>query len=85
MEAVVAATPFGPVLPATAQEPLDYVALGDSAAAGPLIPNQDLNLACLRSHTNYPRIAAARLVDRTCSEVAIDDFSGRQHGFLPPQ
>ena len=77
--------------PASAQavEPVDYVALGDSAAAGPLIPGQDPNLACLRSNTNYPGIAAARLgaklTDVTCSGAEIADLSERQHGFLPPQ
>lgn len=77
------------VAPAGARETLDYVALGDSAAAGPLIPNQNPNIACLRSDTNYPRIAAARLGARlhdvTCSGAKIADFSGRQYGFLAPQ
>ncbi|MFR9730516.1 SGNH/GDSL hydrolase family protein [Saccharopolyspora sp. MS10] len=74
---------------AEAAEPLNYVALGDSAAAGPLIPDPDPNLACQRSTRNYPRIAAealgAKLTDVTCSGAKIEDFTGRQHGFLPPQ
>ncbi|SMD25334.1 SGNH/GDSL hydrolase family protein [Lentzea albidocapillata] len=75
----------------TAQaDTLDYVALGDSAAAGPLIPNQDPALWCLRSsNNNYPRIAAkilgAKLTDVTCSGAKTDDFAGRQFGFVAPQ
>ncbi|WP_330271051.1 SGNH/GDSL hydrolase family protein [Lentzea sp. NBC_00516] len=74
----------------TAQaDTLDYVALGDSAAAGPLIPNQDPALWCLRSDRNYPRIAAkllgAKLTDVTCSGAKTDDFAGRQFGFVAPQ
>ncbi|MEY8041666.1 SGNH/GDSL hydrolase family protein [Saccharopolyspora cebuensis] len=74
---------------AAAQDTYEYVALGDSAAAGPLIPNPDPNLLCLRSRSNYPGVAAdllgAALTDVTCSGAVIDDFSGRQHGFLAPQ
>ncbi|MGW6444674.1 SGNH/GDSL hydrolase family protein [Lentzea sp. NPDC055074] len=75
----------------TAQaDTLDYVALGDSAAAGPLIPNQDPALWCLRSSdNNYPRIAAkilgATLTDVTCSGAKTEDFSQRQFGFVKPQ
>lgn len=74
----------------TAQaDTLDYVALGDSAAAGPLIPNQDPALWCLRSDRDYPRVAAkilgANLTDVTCSGAKTDDFSGRQFGFVAPQ
>ncbi|MGN6274564.1 MAG: hypothetical protein ACTHNP_01375 [Solirubrobacterales bacterium] len=36
----------------------DYVALGDSYAAGPLIPNPVLPLGCLKSDHNYPHLAA---------------------------
>ncbi|SDK97093.1 GDSL-like Lipase/Acylhydrolase family protein [Lentzea albidocapillata subsp. violacea] len=75
----------------TAQaDTLEYVALGDSAAAGPLIPNQDPALWCLRSsNNNYPQIAAkilnAKLTDVTCSGAKTDDFAGRQFGFVAPQ
>ncbi|GAA1096932.1 SGNH/GDSL hydrolase family protein [Nocardiopsis composta] len=69
--------------------PLDYVALGDSAAAGPLIPDQDPNLACLRSDRNYPAVVAealgADLTDVTCSGARLSDLSERQYGLLPPQ
>ncbi|GLZ32006.1 hydrolase [Lentzea sp. NBRC 105346] len=75
--------------PAVAQEPLEYVALGDSAAAGPLVPNQDPNLLCLRSDHDYPAVAAARLgarlTDVSCSGATTADFAGRRFGILPPQ
>lgn len=80
----------GLVSPAVARaaEPLEYVALGDSSAAGPLILPQ-IDLPCLRSSANYPHVAAAklgaRLTDVTCSGAAIPDFSGKQFGFVPPQ
>jgi lysophospholipase L1-like esterase len=35
-----------------------YVALGDSYASGPLIPNPVLPLGCLKSSNNYPHLAA---------------------------
>ncbi|NKE58221.1 SGNH/GDSL hydrolase family protein [Lentzea sp. PSKA42] len=74
----------------TAQaDTLDYVALGDSAAAGPLIPNQDPALWCLRSDRNYPQVAAsmlgAGLTDVTCSGAVTDDLAGRRFGVLAPQ
>jgi lysophospholipase L1-like esterase len=63
--------------------------LGDSAAAGPLIPSQDINLLCLRSNRNYPAVVAeqlgAELTDVTCSGARTSDFSGRRLGVLPPQ
>ncbi|MCP3798362.1 SGNH/GDSL hydrolase family protein [Allokutzneria sp. A3M-2-11 16] len=75
--------------PAPAQEPLEYVALGDSAAAGPLIPNQNTNLLCLRSNNNYPAIAArslgARLTDVSCSGATTSDLTSRRFGILAPQ
>ncbi|GGN11470.1 hydrolase [Lentzea pudingi] len=75
----------------TAQaDTLDYVALGDSAAAGPLIPSQDPALWCLRSsNNNYPQVAAkilnATLTDVTCSGAKTEDFAQRQFGFVKPQ
>src|SRR4051794_30226598 len=73
---------------AQAADPLEYVAIGDSSAAGPLIPWQ-IDLACLRSSVNYPHLAAeqlgARLTDVTCSGAAVPDFTGKQFGFVPPQ
>ncbi len=68
---------------------LEYVALGDSAAAGPLIPNQDPALWCLRSDHDYPQVAAAilgaQLTDVTCSGAETDHLQGRQFGFVAPQ
>jgi len=73
---------------ARADGPLEYVALGDSSAAGPLILPQ-IDLACLRTNRNYPHVAAqqlgAQLTDVTCSGAVIPDFSGKQFGFVPPQ
>ncbi|TDD48293.1 SGNH/GDSL hydrolase family protein [Kribbella antibiotica] len=73
---------------AQAADPYEYVAIGDSSAAGPLILPQ-VDLPCLRSGVNYPHIAAAklgaRLTDVTCSGAVIPDFSGKQFGFVPPQ
>ncbi|MFE3291698.1 SGNH/GDSL hydrolase family protein [Rhodococcus sp. NPDC059234] len=59
---------------AAAPQPIEYVALGDSAAAGPLIPDQDTaQLGCLRSNHNYPSVVAAdlgaRLTDVSCSSA----------------
>lgn len=70
--------------------PLAYVALGDSFAAAPLVPRTDpSNLACLRSLSDYPHVAAralgAHLTDVTCSGAKVTDFGGAQFGFVPPQ
>ena len=68
----------------------EYVALGDSAAAGPLIPEQDvLHLGCLRSTRNWPSVLAtslgvAQFRDVTCSAAVADDFTGSQFTFLGP-
>ncbi|WP_235878816.1 SGNH/GDSL hydrolase family protein [Saccharopolyspora karakumensis] len=77
-------------VPAAAQEDaFEYVAMGDSAAAGPLVPGPDPHLLCFRSANNYPQVAAARLgaqlKDVTCSGAETEDFSGRQHHVLLPQ
>lgn len=74
----------------TAQaDTFEYVALGDSAAAGPLIPNQDPALWCLRSDHNYPQVAArilgAQLTDASCSGAETDHLTARQFGFVTPQ
>ena len=49
----------------------NYVALGDSYAAGPLIPNPLLPLGCLKSSNNYAHLAAPgiglTLRDASCS------------------
>jgi lysophospholipase L1-like esterase len=43
---------------ATGARAANYVALGDSYAAGPLIPNPVLPLGCLKSDHNYAHVAA---------------------------
>lgn len=70
-----------------------YTALGDSYAAGPLIPNQSLNpLGCLRSDKNYAHLAAAQmgksLSDVSCSGATTEDMTASQDvtpGPNPPQ
>lgn len=61
-----------------------YVALGDSYAAGPLIPNQSLNpLGCLRSDHNYAHLAAPTiglsLDDVSCSGAKTDHMTQQQN------
>ncbi|MGH8879608.1 MAG: SGNH/GDSL hydrolase family protein [Stackebrandtia sp.] len=71
----------------------NYVALGDSAAAGPLIPLPDLSSpGCLRSTANYPKLTARTLglaiTDVTCSGAVTADMTSSQStefGSVPPQ
>jgi len=71
----------------------DYVALGDSAASGPLIPPQDpASPGCARSLVDYPHIVAQKLgvalTDVTCSGATTADMTGRQttgNGPVDPQ
>jgi hypothetical protein len=61
----------------------DWVGLGDSYAAGPLIPNQSLSpLGCLRSSRNFAHIAAANramtLADVSCSGATTSDMTAPQ-------
>jgi len=71
----------------------NYVALGDSYAAGPLIPNPTLPLGCLKSDHNYPHLAAPgiglSLRDATCSGATTADMANPQNvepdGPNPPQ
>ena len=71
-----------------------YVALGDSYAAGPLIPTTDLAAGCGRSDHNYPHLLAdaldvSHLVDVTCSGATTRDLTHVQRTFgdarIPPQ
>jgi hypothetical protein len=68
-----------------------WVGLGDSFAAGPLIPNQSLSpLGCLRSSRNYAHIAAAgnTLADVSCSGAKTTHMTAAQStdaGTNPPQ
>jgi lysophospholipase L1-like esterase len=90
------ATSAALVVPATAaaDEPLDYVALGDSYAAGPLIPLQNgTPPGCARSDHNYPALTAqalgtATFVDVSCSGARTGDLTSAQEteaGTNPPQ
>jgi hypothetical protein len=70
-----------------------WVGLGDSFAAGPLIPDQSLSpLGCLRSDSNYAHQAAATLgyslTDVSCSGAETEDMFNAQStdaGTNPPQ
>ncbi|MFI9769605.1 SGNH/GDSL hydrolase family protein [Streptomyces sp. NPDC052415] len=95
LAATVAATALSTtvVAPAVATEttePLEYVALGDSYAAAPLVPPIDpSNLLCARSLADYPHIAAkalgAELTDVSCSGATADHFTTSQHLGTKPQ
>jgi hypothetical protein len=71
----------------------NYTALGDSYAAGPLIPNPVLPLGCLKSDHNYPHVAAPgiglTLRDATCSGAKTTNMTDPQNvepdGPNPPQ
>jgi hypothetical protein len=75
--------------PAQAQ----YVALGDSYAAGPLVPNPVAPFGCLKSSNNYPRLTAPAigmsLKDATCSGAKTTHMTNPQNvdpdGPNPPQ
>jgi hypothetical protein len=79
------------LLPSSASA--DYVALGDSFAAGPLIPLQIQPFGCLKSNNNYAHIAQRRVRfaefrDATCSGAETEDMTqpqGVTPGPNPPQ
>lgn len=59
---------------------IDYVALGDSAASGPLIPNSTGTPGCLQSDANYPHvlaglIGASTFVDVSCSGARSENIT----------
>lgn len=80
--------------PANAAVPTGrYVSLGDSYAAGPLIPTQ-IDLNCLRSNRNFPSLVAASagsssFADVSCSGATTNDIlnsgSGQLGISVPPQ
>lgn len=88
--AAVLATAAIAAAPASAA---DWVGLGDSYAAGPLIPNQSLSpLGCLRSDHNFAHLAAAQLgmslADASCSGATTANMTQSQStdaGTNPPQ
>lgn len=71
----------------------NYTALGDSYAAGPLIPNPLLPLGCLKSSNNYAHVVAPgiglTLRDASCSGAKTVDMTNPQNvepdGPNPPQ
>ena len=69
-------------LPASAANAQEYVALGDSYAAGPLIPVQLPPWGCLKSSNNYGQIANRTLAytyrDATCSGAETEDMTAPQ-------
>ncbi|WP_327672303.1 MULTISPECIES: SGNH/GDSL hydrolase family protein [unclassified Streptomyces] len=85
------ATPAAvPTATAADADPLDYVAMGDSYAAAPLVlPTDTSNLLCLRSLADYPHVAAkalgAKLTDVSCSGATVENFSSPQHPGTAPQ
>ncbi|HET7416699.1 MAG TPA: SGNH/GDSL hydrolase family protein [Solirubrobacterales bacterium] len=80
-------------LTASAARAANYTALGDSYAAGPLIPNPLLPLGCLKSSNNYAHLAAPgiglSLRDATCSGAKTNHMTEPQgvdpDGPNPPQ
>jgi len=68
---------------------VDYVALGDSYSAGPLIPSLRPDpTSCLRSTNNYPAFLAGYLDvstyrDVTCSGARVSDVAHRQDPVIP--
>ncbi|QFZ18930.1 SGNH/GDSL hydrolase family protein [Saccharothrix syringae] len=86
-----------PGSPVAAADAPSYVALGDSAASGPLIPTPTGPLACGRSTHNYAHGLAARLgaslTDVTCSGASSRHLTEPQQlslldlpaGTAPPQ
>ncbi|MEV0649043.1 SGNH/GDSL hydrolase family protein [Phytomonospora sp. NPDC050363] len=81
----LAATAFAQ--PAAASESTVYVALGDSFTAGPLIPDQTLDVpGCLRSDHNYAALLAQTLdvgafTDASCSGATTADMFAPQGTF----
>lgn len=72
----------------------NYVAMGDSFAAAPGVPEPAAPRGCHKSTNNYPavlarRLAAAAFHDVTCSGATTDDVVNREqrtdHGLIPRQ
>src|SRR5215216_6359281 len=80
-------------LSATSAQAYEYVALGDSYAAGPFIPLQVPPFGCLKSNNNYGNLAARSLAaspyrDATCSGAKTNHMTSTQGvtpGPNPPQ
>jgi lysophospholipase L1-like esterase len=69
-------------LAAPASAATDYVSLGDSATAGPLIPTQIRPFGCYKSSNNYPHLTARELglalTDPSCSGAKTGDMTSPQ-------
>ena len=71
----------------------EYVALGDSYTAAPLVPPTDTSTTCLRSERNYPALVTeglpgTRLTDVSCGGATTTDMTQPQQGqqgSVPPQ
>lgn len=71
----------------------EYVAIGDSYTAAPLVPPTDTSSICLRSGANYPALVAAAmpgtaLTDVSCSGATTANTVEPQSGMggsVPPQ
>jgi hypothetical protein len=80
-------------LAAPASAATEYVSLGDSYTAGPLIPLQIPPFGCLKSNNNYPHLASRQLglvlTDPSCSGAETEDMRNPQNvspdGPNPPQ
>jgi lysophospholipase L1-like esterase len=70
-------------VPASAQTSGSYVGLGDSYAAGPLIPAQLEPYGCLKSSNNYAQLAAKTLVPAAFRDVSCS--GGKTNHMTQPQ
>jgi lysophospholipase L1-like esterase len=70
-----------------------YVAIGDSYTAAPLVPPTDTSSICLRSGVNYPALLAKAMPGSSLTDVSCSGASTRntfspqvgQSGTVPPQ
>ncbi len=70
-----------------------YVAIGDSYTAAPLVPPTDTSTICLRSGVNYPALVAKAMPGTTLTDVSCSGASTRNTvspqtgngGSVPPQ
>ena len=80
----VVAVQFRTPAPEPAPEPVDYVALGDSFSAGPLVPDARSDPpGCFRSTNNYPAYLAGYLGVRSYRDVTCSGAQTRD--LLRPQ
>lgn len=93
---VGAAAPVSMKLPDLTDVPVisqQYVALGDSYTAAPLVPKMSLAGGCVRSESNYPSLVAValpgtELVDQSCSQADSSHLTAPQDtgsSVVPPQ